>query len=195
MTHSTLCFGCHGPHARGLAAEVQQPPANTLRRAVLRLCLRLLQVWDVALQHCSQTLTGFKGEVWSLDVDPQEARLVAGCVDADLRVFAIRAAAEGAAAAAAAATGQVEDSEDSDDEQQLVAAAAAAGQQQPQPQPRRRQHDLLQPLGLVRRTGQERVARLRYNGSGQLLGVMGAGKGLEIFRCVWRKGTSGCTRV
>jgi hypothetical protein len=44
----------------------------------------------VGLQHCSQTLIGFKDEVWSLDADPQEQRLVAGCTDSELRVYAIR---------------------------------------------------------------------------------------------------------
>ncbi len=47
-------------------------------------------MWDVSLQHCSQTLIGFKDEVWSLDCDPQEQRLVAGCTDSELRVYAIR---------------------------------------------------------------------------------------------------------
>ena len=60
-----------------------------------------------------------------------------------------------------------------------AAAAAAAGDQQQQ---QRRQHDLLVPMGTVRRTGQERVSSIRYNVTGQLLGVMGAGKGLEVFR-------------
>jgi U3 small nucleolar RNA-associated protein 12 len=59
---------------------------------LLLLLLKILlpQVWDVGLQHCSQTLIGFKDEVWSLDADPQEQRLVAGCTDSELRVYAIR---------------------------------------------------------------------------------------------------------
>ena len=36
------------------------------------------QVWDLEAQHCCQTLAGHKGEVWSLDVDPAETRLVTG---------------------------------------------------------------------------------------------------------------------
>lgn len=142
-----------------------------------------VKAWDVTLQHCSQTLIGFKGEVWSLDVDPQEQRLVAGCVDSDLRVYVIRSADD------------VNLQEDDVNQQQLgsddedvlpetllataaaKAAAAAAGEQQ-----QRRQHDLLAPMGTVRRMGQERVSLIRFNASGQLLGVMGAGKGLEIFR-------------
>jgi hypothetical protein len=42
----------------------------------------------------------------------------------------------------------------------------------------------LVPMGSVRRAGQERVSLIRYSSSGQLLGVMGAGKSLELFRWV-----------
>lgn len=38
----------------------------------------LVKVWDLDTQHCCQTLTGHKGEVWALDVDPREKRLVTG---------------------------------------------------------------------------------------------------------------------
>jgi U3 small nucleolar RNA-associated protein 12 len=137
----------------------------------------------VTLQHCSQTLIGFKGEVWSLDVHPSEQRLVAGCVDSELRVYAIRAAND-VILAQDDATQQQPGSDDEDvlPESLLAtaaakAAAAAAGEQQ-----QRRQHDLLVPMGVVKRAGQERVSMIRFNVTGTLLGVMGAGKGVEIFR-------------
>ena len=38
----------------------------------------LVKVWDLATQHCSQTVTGYKAEVWSLDLDPSGKRLVTG---------------------------------------------------------------------------------------------------------------------
>jgi U3 small nucleolar RNA-associated protein 12 len=146
-----------------------------------------VKVWDVTLQHCSQTIIGFKGEVWSLDVDSQEQRLVAGCVDSDLRVYVIRPM-DDVILRDAPQQQQQQVGSDGEDEDVMpetllaaaaarAAAAAADGQQQ-----QRRQHDLLVPMGLVRRTGQERVASIRYSATGQLLGVMGAGKGLEIFR-------------
>jgi U3 small nucleolar RNA-associated protein 12 len=157
-----------------------------------------VKVWDVTLQHCCQTLIGFKGEVWSLAVNPEETRVVAGCVDSDLRVYAIRnpdtagdagdaaqgtaAAAAGAAAsstpAAAAAAAAGSDSEDEGGDVKM--AELMSGQQQQQQKVR--QHDVLLFIGLVRRTGQERVGLIRYDASGELLGVMGAGKGLEVFR-------------
>ncbi len=37
-----------------------------------------LRVWDLDTQHCSQTLAAACGEVWSLDVDPTETRVVTG---------------------------------------------------------------------------------------------------------------------
>ncbi|KAF6255140.1 WD40-repeat-containing domain protein [Scenedesmus sp. NREL 46B-D3] len=118
-----------------------------------------VKVWDVTLQHCCQTLIGFKGEVWSLAVNPDETRMVAGCVDSDLRVYSIRnpdagGAAAGVQGAAAGAS-------------TTAAAAAAAGS------------DSEDEAGM--RTGQERVGLIRYDARGQLLGVMGAGKGLEVF--------------
>jgi hypothetical protein len=35
-------------------------------------------VWELSLQHCSQVVAGFRGEVWSLDVDSAEERLAVG---------------------------------------------------------------------------------------------------------------------
>jgi U3 small nucleolar RNA-associated protein 12 len=167
-----------------------------------------VKVWDVSLQHCCQTLIGFKGEVWSLAVNPDETRVVAGCVDSDLRVYAIRNpdqtgdagdAAQGTAAAAAAGSTPAAAAAAAGSTPAAAAAAAAAGSdsedeggdvrvaelmtgQQQQQQQKVRQHDVLLFTGLVRRTGQERVGLIRYDASGELLGVMGAGKGLEVFR-------------
>ena len=38
----------------------------------------LVKVWDLATQHCCQTVAGYKAEVWSLDISPNEKRLVTG---------------------------------------------------------------------------------------------------------------------
>jgi U3 small nucleolar RNA-associated protein 12 len=143
-----------------------------------------VKVWDVTLQHCCQTLIGFKGEVWSLAVNPDETRVVAGCVDSDLRVYAVRnpdaADAAGAAQGTAAAAAAASDSEDEGGDVRM--AELMTGQQQQQQKVR--QHDVLLFMGLVRRTGQERAGLIRYDARGELLGVMGAGKGLEVFRWV-----------
>ncbi|KAF8065837.1 wdr3 [Scenedesmus sp. PABB004] len=153
----------------------------------------MVKVWDAALQHCCQTVIGFKGEVWALAVDPAERRLVAGCVDSELRVFAIRSpegarGAGGAGAGGDGGAGSDSDADEGDAERRLaalVAAAAAGGAGAAAgagagAAPRR--HELLVPMGSVRRLGQERVGAIHFSASGDLLGVMGAGKSLEIFK-------------
>ena len=38
----------------------------------------LVKVWDLSTQHCSQTVAGYKAEVWAMDLHPNERRLVTG---------------------------------------------------------------------------------------------------------------------
>ena len=40
-----------------------------------------VRVWELATQHCCQTLVGHRCEVWALDVDPAERRCVTGAAD------------------------------------------------------------------------------------------------------------------
>jgi WD40 repeat protein len=40
-----------------------------------------VKVWELEHQHCCQTLTVHRGEVWALDADPEEHRLVTGAAD------------------------------------------------------------------------------------------------------------------
>jgi U3 small nucleolar RNA-associated protein 12 len=155
-----------------------------------------IKVWDVTLQHCCQTLLGFNGEVWSLDVNPDETRLVAGCVDTDLRVYAIlnpdsntqqlenQTALVAATAAAASGDGSDSDDNGGPSSKAVLPAASAGldGSLQQQQQHKLRRHDVLIPMGTVRRAAQERVSLIRFDAAGQLLGVLGAGKTLEIFR-------------
>ena len=46
-----------------------------------------LKVWDLALQHCVQTVVGHRSEVWSFDLDEGSGRLVTGAGDNQLRMF------------------------------------------------------------------------------------------------------------
>lgn len=51
-----------------------------------------VRVWDLDTQHCCQVLTGYKGEVWSLDMDPKETRIITGrgkCAGAGIIVIII----------------------------------------------------------------------------------------------------------
>ncbi len=72
-----------------------------------------------------------------------------------------------------------------------AAAAAAAGTG--------RDHTVLVAMGSVRRGAavHERVAMLRYSGTGDMLAVQGAGKSLELFRWgpVWRARVDGAADV
>jgi hypothetical protein len=45
------------------------------------------------------------------------------------------------------------------------------------------QHEVLSPTGGLRRSAQERVALLRFDGRSAQLGCLSGGKTLEIFRC------------
>lgn len=48
-----------------------------------------IRVWDLGTQHCSQTLVGYRGEVWALALDPTQRRLVTGSADVDLQVYEV----------------------------------------------------------------------------------------------------------
>ena len=49
----------------------------------------LVKVWDLATQHCVQTLTGHRSEVWSVEVSPDGRRMVTGAADRQLRVWSL----------------------------------------------------------------------------------------------------------
>jgi U3 small nucleolar RNA-associated protein 12 len=177
-----LCTGRRRPAAelgRGLQAQSQtrplrhpahcpHPPARPPcpAQVVLESAGKIVssskdgavRVWDLTTQHCCQVVGGIKGEVWSLDVNPSETRLVTAASDLELRVYALQPA--GGAAAAGAGDGEG------------GAAARSA---------RAAAHDLLAPMGSVRRQAQERGARVRYDPGGALLGCLVAGKSLELF--------------
>lgn len=48
-----------------------------------------VRVWDLDTQHCSQTLVGYRGEVWALALDPTQSRLVTGSADVDLQMYEV----------------------------------------------------------------------------------------------------------
>ena len=59
-----------------------------------------VRVWDLDTQHCSQTVVGCQGEVWSLAVSPDEQRLMTASADAELRMYRLDAQAASQAGAA-----------------------------------------------------------------------------------------------
>ena len=46
-----------------------------------------VKVWDLGTRACTQTLTGFDGETWSLDVNLSQTRCVVGTADDKLHAF------------------------------------------------------------------------------------------------------------
>jgi len=54
-----------------------------------------VRVWDLDTQHCSQTLVGYRGEVWALALDPAQNRLVTGSADVDLQLYEVTHEAAG----------------------------------------------------------------------------------------------------
>ena len=58
-----------------------------------------IRVWDLDTQHCSQTLVGYRGEVWALALNPSQTRLVTGSADVDLEVYEVMSTEANAAEA------------------------------------------------------------------------------------------------
>lgn len=52
------------------------------------------KVWDLSTQHCVQTLTGHRSEVWSVSVSADGTRILTGAADRQLRVWAVGSQAE-----------------------------------------------------------------------------------------------------
>ena len=48
-----------------------------------------VRIWELDTQHCSQTLVGYRGEVWALALNPSQTRLVTGSADVDLQVYEV----------------------------------------------------------------------------------------------------------
>lgn len=48
-----------------------------------------IKVYDVATQHCVQTIVGHRAEVWAMEMDPSNSILVTGSADAELRAFMV----------------------------------------------------------------------------------------------------------
>jgi U3 small nucleolar RNA-associated protein 12 len=45
------------------------------------------KIWDLVTEHCVQTIVDGQGEVWSLDIDPKETRLVLATSEPVLRIY------------------------------------------------------------------------------------------------------------
>ncbi|KAJ2750423.1 beta transducin, partial [Coemansia nantahalensis] len=115
----------------------------------------LVKLWDLRVQHCVQTLTAHRSEVWALAVSGDGRLLVTGTSDADLHVWVISAEKLAEMAVDAADHG---------------ADSAAGG------------WEAISAYGAVRRAGASRVVELQFHPSGQYLACLGADRTVEVFR-------------
>lgn len=117
----------------------------------------MLKVWDLETRHCLQTVASQKGELWSLDIDPQERRLAVGSTDQEVRVFQVLQPGE-----------RAEHIKEGGEEEN-------GGEKKSWP-------SVLEPIGALKKTANGRCASVRYSRDGRLLGVMSVGKAIEVFR-------------
>ncbi|KAG6555190.1 hypothetical protein Mapa_003229 [Marchantia paleacea] len=114
-----------------------------------------VRVWDLDTQSCIQTVVGHRGEIWSLDVNNSETYLVTGSADPELHVYSI-----------------------SEDEN------VALGKNKEEVQngvTTKGRWEVLRNIGNIKRGNNDRVATVRFDGSGTLFGSQVAGKTLEIY--------------
>jgi len=133
----------------------------------------LVRVWDLHTQHCVQTVVGHRAEVWALAVDPSERRLVTGSVDNQLRVYALDAPPgsrddDGSGGGGGGGTEGAATAGDG-----AVAEGAVVAEEEIR---------VMTLLGSVTRVSADRVASLDYDAAGAMLGCMGAGKALEVYK-------------
>lgn len=109
-----------------------------------------VKIWDMETQHCVQTLVGHRAEVWSIDVNPSETRLVTGSVDNKLRVWSLDPSE----------FETLQQTKSSEEEVDPVSKMIEDEGEE----------NVAVFFGSIERPGTNRVERLRFNASGTLLG-------------------------
>jgi U3 small nucleolar RNA-associated protein 12 len=134
----------------------------------------LLKVWDLETQHCIQTVLGHRSEVWALDVNPKETRLVSGAADAKLRVWALDLEGKGRSA------GEIEGLAGGTpvaSEQGPCASVGSTATASPV---------FVSLFGAIPRpahgAGSARALGVEYSADGRFVALCGAGKAVELFR-------------
>ncbi|XP_010510338.1 PREDICTED: WD repeat-containing protein 3-like [Camelina sativa] len=122
---------------------------------------KFLRVWDLETQHCMQIVSGHHTEVWSVDADPEERYVVTGSADQELRFYAVKQYLSHGSLASDSTANDIKTDDDHSTENKW---------------------EILKPFGEIQRQTKDRVARVRFNVSGNLLACQMAGKTIEIFR-------------
>lgn len=131
----------------------------------LLYCRCSCQVWDLETQHCVQTCVDHRSEVWALDVSPDQTRLITGASDNQIRVWNIAPYSSTSTKPVATAT--------------ATAAGAPVDGATVAPV---NDNTVLQLLGSVPSMRRERCLGVTYSRCGSFVGVVAAGKGMEVFR-------------
>ena len=130
----------------------------------------MVRVWDLDTRACVQTVVGHRCEVWSLDCNPAQTRVVTAGADAEMRFFSILDEDETRGGT----------SQESQEAQRGGDADESTGLNAAESGPSRL--DVLRFMGSVRRQSTDRGVTVRYNSAGNLLGCHGAGKAVELYR-------------
>ncbi|KAL3678206.1 hypothetical protein R1sor_021162 [Riccia sorocarpa] len=118
----------------------------------------LVRVWDLDTQSCIQTVVGHRGEIWSIDVNHAETYFVTGSADPEIHIYKVDNEAE-------------EESIPQDENKEKDANLGTT----------KVKWEVLKSIGNIRRGSNDRVATIRFDASGTLLGSQVAGKVLELF--------------
>lgn len=142
----------------------------------------LIKVWDLSTQHCIQTLVGHRSEVWSIDVNPEQTRLVSGSADSRIRVWKVdpnrRPVSHRHSSDPSSSLAQVGDSGETagedgsgEENQEGSSMVVAVGMD-----------EVVEYYGELPRQIKKRVSVLRFNQEGTLLACSSSGsKQLELF--------------
>ncbi|XP_068652601.1 uncharacterized protein [Aristolochia californica] len=115
---------------------------------------KFIRVWDLDTQYCAQIISGHRSEIWSMDVDPKEKFLVTGSADPELRFYLVN-------------------------QGPLDSHPGGNGD------PTQSKWEILKQFGEIHRQNKDskdRMATVRFNKSGNLLGCQEAGKTVELYR-------------
>ncbi|KAI8820199.1 WD40-repeat-containing domain protein [Fimicolochytrium jonesii] len=125
----------------------------------------LMKFWDLATQHCVETVIAHRGEVWDMDVSPDQTRIFTGAGDGEVRVWqldlpVLRSKLEPAGNTVNSGWQGTETNPDGTP----ATKRAVVG------------------LGTLERQSKERVVTLRVHPSGRYVGAQGSDRLVEVFR-------------
>lgn len=154
----------------------------------------LIKIWDTDTQHCCQTLVHHKSEVWAIDVNHSETRLVSGSGDRHIGVWQLRGGLGDEESATATSSDAPPPLEQKSSGKKGAAAAAASssdkkvtgkrqrGDEPAEYDPNTDPDHIATLWGQIDRDSRKRVAYLRFNSRGTLLACQAADAVIDLYR-------------